>query len=439
MAKSALQNKLEAEQAKCVSLTEELEKKEAAIVILRAMLEEEKKKKMEELEKEKFEKDSLRHKFSEKEINFKLTNIDNIINTSEIDRLKKEMVVLQNQKKSFHVEDIQDHRLISHFTGLPNKKTFDLLLGLFDGLKINYYMKWNVECLSRSQQLLMTLMKLRRNLSNIDLSLRFNVSTGTVSNVILTWIHALHIVLVENLMSEIPSRHKNKASMPKSFASYASCRIILDCTEMFAANPKQMNYSNNMYSSYKHRITVKGLVGIAPNGTVTFLSRLYGGSTSDKNIVEDSGIIEKLTRGDYVMADKGFLIGDILPAGVTLNIPPFKTGPQMTPSQVSETLSIAQARIHVERAIQRIKLFRILEFIPGSYVMLATKIFQVCGALTNFMKPLIQEVALQMFCDDNEMIDGVQVVDGDEIIDIMDELDLHDSMMDEDINGKENS
>ena len=112
----------------------------------------------------------------------------------------------------------------------------------------------------------------------------------------------------------------------------------------------------SLYSNYKHRITFKALVVIAPNGTVNFLSDLYPGSVSDKAIVQDCGILSKLVPGDSVMADK---IGDILPPGVTLNIPPFKTTPQMTPEQIEATLSIAAPRVHVERAIRTIKTMRV--------------------------------------------------------------------------------
>ena len=38
---------------------------------------------------------------------------------------------------------------------------------------------------------------------------------------------------------------------------------------------------------------------------VNFLSKLYSGSISDKEIVKASGFLEKLQSGDAIMADKG--------------------------------------------------------------------------------------------------------------------------------------
>jgi len=73
--------------------------------------------------------------------------------------------------------------------------------------------------------------------------------------------------------------------------------------------------------------------------------------------------------------------------------PPFLGSPQFTPNQVIRTLTISKARVHVERrAIRRIKGYLILEFIPPKLVPYASKIFQVCGASTNFQFPLIKEV-----------------------------------------------
>ena len=53
--------------------------------------------------------------------------------------------------------------------------------------------------------------------------------------------------------------------------------------------------------------------------------------------------------GDLILADKGFLLHDILPKGVSVNIPPFLTTQQFTKEQVVETTRIARARIVVIR------------------------------------------------------------------------------------------
>ena len=119
----------------------------------------------------------------------------------------------------------------------------------------------------------------------------------------------------------------------------------------------------NTYNTYKSHNTAKGLVAIAPNGALTFISDLYGGHCSDKIIVEDCGILQLLEEGDSVMADRGFEIQDLLaPRKVYLNIPPFmRSKDQLNPDEEDETREIASVRIHVERAIERVKNCNILK------------------------------------------------------------------------------
>lgn len=194
-------------------------------------------------------------------------------------------------------------------------------------------------------------------------------------------------------MDVIPSRKKNKTCLPSCFSTFTNCRAILDCTEIFTtASRPSMKTQKLTYSSYKHRNTLKGLVCVAPNGVITFLSDLYPGSTSDRQIVQNCGIRNQMEAGDLILADKGFLISDILPAGVSLNIPPFLQTAQFSPEQVRQTECIARARIHVERAIRRMKCYSILNLIPQSLTKHSDIVFQVAGALTNLQYPLIKEV-----------------------------------------------
>ena len=153
-------------------------------------------------------------------------------------------------------------------------------------------------------------------------------------------------------------------TMPACFkAHYSQTRIIIDCTEIFIEMPSSFRAQSQTYSKYKGHNTAKGLVGISPSGIVTFASHLYGGHVSDKAITQNCGLIELLEEGDVVMADRGFDVQDLLvPKKVILNIPPFlKDREQLTVAEEMETRKIASVRIHVERAIERIKNFRILQ------------------------------------------------------------------------------
>lgn len=262
--------------------------------------------------------------------------------------------------------------------------------------QVKYIDGWRPSFISLTDQLLMTLMKITMNTPLLDLAERFNTSASSVNNIVTSQICAMHEVLYEGLIeSRIPSLQKCKGSMPTSFGDFSSCRIVLDATEINQDVPgNDMRLQASTYSGYKNSHTVKSVTGVAPNGALVFISKLYPGSTSDVAIVEHSKILEQLAPGDMILADKGFTIHKLLPQGVHLNIPPFlTTKSQYTPSEVQLCRKIAKSRIHVERANERIKNYEILRHIPHQFRYISTKVFQLCCVLVNFQDPLLQEIA----------------------------------------------
>ena len=190
-----------------------------------------------------------------------------------------------------------------------------------------------------------------------------------------------------------PNREVIRATMPDSFKEkYSSTLAIIDCTEIRCQMPSSLPLNSKLFSSYKNHVTLKGLVGIAPSGAITFISQLYSGSISDREIVERSGFLKlEFDNGDTVMADKGFTIEDLLPLGVTLNIPPFLgSNSQMTAQDVIKTREIASVRIHVERAISKIKNFHLWDtVVPLSLFGVVNQMWSVCTFLRNIRDPFI--------------------------------------------------
>ena len=134
-----------------------------------------------------------------------------------------------------------------------------------------------------------------------------------------------------------------------------------------------------------------GLIGIAPSVAVTFVSDLFAGRVSDKKATKMSGLYQLLQAGDSIMADRGFDLDSDLPPGVSLNIPAFMNGKdQLEIFDETETRRIASVRIHVERAIARIKSFRILKTVlPISMAPDLNKIWVICCYLIYFCLQLL--------------------------------------------------
>ena len=283
-------------------------------------------------------------------------------------------------------------------TGLPDRVIFDIIVGYTGKFKesINYYFGWQVKCLSFEDQILMTLMKLRQNYTHLHLATLFRCSPTSVSNVILTFTYVLHKLWFKDMMSKVPSREKNLTSLPESFKLYPNCRMVIDCTDVKIETPATMSLKKLTYSSYRGMHSFKVLIGVAPNAVITYCSTLFPGSVSDKAIVAQSGFLNIFEAGDMILADKGFLIRDILPPGVSVNIPPFLCHGKLTKSEVKLTKDIARCRIHVERANARLKEFKILQNIPHTLRSHGSVVVQLCCALVNLQNPLLQEVAGDM-------------------------------------------
>ena len=210
---------------------------------------------------------------------------------------------------------------------------------------INYYSGWKEEAISLEDQVFITLMKLKQNYTNLHPAQLFSCSVATVSNIVLTFVHSL---LFKDIMTTIPSRMKNKLCSPSSFLQYSSCRIIIDCTDLEIATPKLMSEQSPTYSIYRGMNSLKVIIGVPPNAVITYDSDLFPGSVSDKSIVQESGLLEHFVPADLILADKRFLIQDLLPRGVSVNIPPFLNCGKFTESEVRATKSIARlSLIHI--------------------------------------------------------------------------------------------
>ena len=241
------------------------------------------------------------------------------------------------------------------------------------------------------EEFLCTLMKLRLGVSSILLSDLMGVSESVVSSIFNTWIKFLAVELRPLIVW--PTREQIQSQIPHCLKHMKNLRCTIDCTEVFITRPRDREIQALTWSDYKKHNTVKFLVGISPNGTVTYISKVWGGRASDRHITLQDGFIDLVEPYDLILADRGFTIKeDLVKKLATLEIPPSSSGlEQMSTCDVKKTKRVANARIHVERAIGRMKLFAILQnTLPVSLVPLIDDIVTVCAALVNLLPPLVQ-------------------------------------------------
>ena len=94
---------------------------------------------------------------------------------------------------------------------------------------------------------------------------------------------------------------------------------------------------------------MKCLIGITPYGSISFLSKCWGGRVSGKQLTKASGLLDMVQPGDLILADRGFLVDEeVALRGATLIIPPFMRGRKLQKYEVDKTRQMSRCRIHME-------------------------------------------------------------------------------------------
>ena len=235
----------------------------------------------------------------------------------------------------------------SYFSGDDDKVRFYTGLPCFSVLKTTFnhvapHVDRSSKSLTQFQEFILVLIRLRLNVFLQDLAYRFGISRRTVNRIISTWMEVMDARLTP--LISWPDRESLWATMPQCFLYYFGKRttVIIDCFEIFIHRPSNLLGRAQTFSNYKHHNTIKVLIGITPQGTISFVSKAWGGRTSDKYLTENCGILEKLLPGDMVMADRGLTIHD------SVMYKQAKGKSQLDPIDVERTRGIACVRIHVE-------------------------------------------------------------------------------------------
>ena len=239
------------------------------------------------------------------------------------------------------------------YTGLANLKVlqtvFDFLFAVM-GEKIR-------AVLSPFQEMVLTIMPFSLNLTINDLSYRFNISRSTTSSVVLKWINIMFVRLRPLIMW--PGREEIISTTPVSFRQYFKTKVavIIDCFEIFINKPSNLKARSATWSQYKDHNTTMFLIGIIPQGVITFISKAWGGRTSEKYLTENSKFLNNLLPGDVVLADRGFDIAESVGFYCAeVKISAFTKGKkQLSGADVESTRRIASVRIYVERVIGLIR------------------------------------------------------------------------------------
>jgi hypothetical protein len=332
--------------------------------------------------------------------------------------LKKEMDDLSRamniEKKKFGClrweNFIRDKaRAEQHINDLTGVRSIEVFLALYDLFNIdeaaenlkqrNAGLEYTNKPRSKSRKLrpidgmFLCMIRLRTGMTEEHVAWLFGVGQSTVSRVFEMWLMHMHVSF--QVCFPPPDAKMRQHSCPKEFVAKfkTNYAYIVDCSdlEMQVGSDPQIQYAT--WSDYHHFNGAKFLGAITPCGAFAYSSKAYPARATDNAVTGLCGFLEFLEKGDTIVADKGFTVFYLLnKLEVSLYIPPFKRvgQEQFTTEELMRTSKVANLRIHIERAFERTKKFKIFDRpLQITMIDLATPLFYVCSMLTNLQNPLV--------------------------------------------------
>ena len=186
-----------------------------------------------------------------------------------------ETVFLKHSFINFLKTDAQ----LSTFTGIESFAILNTIVEIVT-MKFGDQLEHHNAKISIHDKVLMTYIKLKQNMTYSSLTVLFDD--------FLEMIKILSVCLKSII--KWPSRETISKNIPVCFEGFEDVRVVLDCTEIFIQQPKNLCCQLITYSTYKKGQTCKFMTGVTPAGNISYVNRAYGGRISDKAIFNDCDI-----------------------------------------------------------------------------------------------------------------------------------------------------
>jgi len=94
-----------------------------------------------------------------------------------------------------------------------------------------------------------------------------------------------YLITEFSFLARLQTTTKNNAKVFSGII-WQKVAIIVDCFEIFIECTSNLCARATTWSNYKHKNTAKVLIGISPQGVVTYVSEAWGSRVNDKHLTE---------------------------------------------------------------------------------------------------------------------------------------------------------
>uniref|UniRef100_A0A1A8PKY3 THAP-type domain-containing protein n=1 Tax=Nothobranchius rachovii TaxID=451742 RepID=A0A1A8PKY3_9TELE len=301
----------------------------------------------------------------------------------EIRNLLEEHKHLENEFAELKLAEkyLKDDEKVKYYTGLPNFSTFQVLL--HNVMPFLPFLPHGEAKLSHFQMVLLTFMRLKLGLPMEHISGLFGLQPATANAAFEDTISVLYACLAS--LVSWPDRERLGSSMPQQFMETFEgvFTVIVECFDVSIETP----------SDVQATLRLKYLIGISPQGVISFVSSGLTGCMSDREIAQSCGLLDYLLVGDIVLAGRGFDVEKSV-GMMCAEVKTLTNGRHhLLPKTAEETKRVSHLKPQIQKVIGVVcntyKILssdipvRMIESCEGESVTFLDKVVTVCCAVTN--------------------------------------------------------
>lgn len=213
--------------------------------------------------------------------------------------------------------------------------------------------------LSRRDQLLLTVVWLRRYPIFAVLGFLFGVEETTALRVVHRWLPVLEAAGLDTMRLPDPGQGK-RPGLDDLLAETPGLAVIVDTFEQRVQRPRARAAADTYYSGKKQQHTLKAQVAIDKRSKrIVHLAPSVRGPTADITLLKESGLIEQVPPEVRLEGDLAYVgIAELHPGGATPRRKP--RGQPRPPEDLAYNTAFARERVAVEHTIGRLRAYQAL-------------------------------------------------------------------------------